>query len=167
VNGLYDVDPRFASTAIPGFTELMQIFQNYRVDSVKVTATLSNKESYPMIVCSCFTGTNTYATNSFLRRYYGNKFSKQIKALSGVGGLDRCTIVNQVNMADLIGTSAYWGDLQGFLGTPATNPGTLLTWNIGVGGMNGENFGVATPGVDVYLEFEFIVEWSNIKIFSS
>lgn len=165
VNGLYDVDPRVASTAIPGFTELMALYQNYRVDSCKVNVTLMNKEAFPIVASNAFTGITHYSTNGYTPAVYGNKFSRQVAAMSAIGGQDRCKQVNQVNMADLFGSTAYWGDLQSFLGTNSTNPGTRLSWNIGVAGANGESF--TTKGVDFYLEFEFISEFSNLIMFSS
>jgi len=164
VNGLYDVDQRIASTAVPGFVELMSLYQNYRVDSCKVTCLVMNKEAFPVIVCSCFTGISHYATNNFTSNFYGNKFSKNTQAVSGVGGMDRCKIVNSVNMADLFGSTAYWGDLQSFIGTGATNPGTALDWQIGVAGASGEI--LTTAGVDVWIEFEFICEFSNLGVFN-
>jgi len=161
VNGLYDVDPAFLTTAVPGFTELMALYRNYRVDSTKITLSVTNKEAFPIHISEAFTSNQIYAANAYRPNLYGNKFSRQYQ-LSEASGMDRVKIVNQANMAALFGSSAYWGDVNNFLGTSATNPGTLLGWAIGIDS--------PTPlvnGVSIFGELEFICEFSNLRLFIS
>jgi len=54
VNGLYDVDPLLASTAIPGFSEMMDLYQNYRVIGGEVKARVTNNEAFPVGVACGF-----------------------------------------------------------------------------------------------------------------
>jgi len=159
-NGLYDVDPRLASTAIPGFTELMTLYQNYRVDSTKIRAVLLNNETFAITISDAFTGIVVPAINSYRPNVYGNKFSRQT-AISGKGGIDRVELLNQVNMSALFGSTAYWGDVTQFLGTPATNPSTPLGWAVGI-----DSAVALVNGVTMQLEMEFICEFSNLGIFT-
>jgi len=159
-NGLFDVDPRLASTAIPGFTELMALYQNYRVDSVKMKAIIMNNEAFPVTISDAFTGIIVPATNAYRPNVYGNKFSRQT-AISAKGGVDRVELNNQVNMAALFGSSAYWGDVPQFLGTNASNPATPLAVCIGI-----DSPSPLVNGVLMQLEMEFISEFSNLGVFT-
>jgi hypothetical protein len=160
-NGLYDIDPLLASTAMPGFTELMNIYQNYRVVSCRVKGFFSNNEARPMTLNVTFTGINSYVTNNFIASQYGNKFSKQYQ-IGAKGGEDTCAFENQVNNAALFGSTAYWGDVTQFLGTGATNPTTPLNVNLACAAFDAA---FVNLGVSFNLEMEYVVEFSNMAIF--
>jgi hypothetical protein len=159
-NGLYDVDPRLASAAIPGFAELMAIYQNYRVDSCRTVCQLVSKESFELAACTAFNATTIFSTDTFTPLYYGNKFSKQ-KLLPRNGQMTS-TIVNQVNMSELWGDVSYYGSADNFMGTPATNPSQNLNFNIGISAPTG---GSLSNGATLYMTMEFVVEFSNVKFF--
>jgi hypothetical protein len=159
-NGLYDVDPRVASVAIPGFTELMSLYQNYRVENCKTICQFISNETISMNACVTYNATTIFSTNSFIPQYYGNKFSKQ-KLLPRAGQITT-TIVNQVNMSELWGDVSYYGSADNFMGTTATNPSQSLNLNIGITAQPGA---VLTTGAMLYLTMEFIVEFSNVKLF--
>jgi len=161
MNGLFDVDPRVGSTAIPGFTELMALYQNYRVDNCQITADVVNNETFAVEVAHGASANVPFTTNNFSSAFFGNKRFKKL-ILSAAGGMDRGRCQDAFSMPEQMGTSAYWGDLANFVGTSASNPGTALFWNIGL-----EAPVVFVNGVELFLEMEFIVEWSNIRMFQN
>lgn len=46
----YDVDPLFASTAMPGFSEWGLLYRSYRTLSSKISVEFSNMSAYPMAI---------------------------------------------------------------------------------------------------------------------
>jgi hypothetical protein len=51
INGLYDTDPAFVSTSIPGFVELMAIYSRYRVLRAKMSVDFINLDARPTVCC--------------------------------------------------------------------------------------------------------------------
>jgi hypothetical protein len=160
-NGLFDVDPRVASRAIPGFTEMMQIYQNYRVESCRTVCQFVSKEAFELMTCTCFNSTVAFSTNTFTPLYYGNKFSKQ--TLLPPNGRTTKTVTNSVNMSELWGNVSYYGDVPNFMGTPSTNPTQNLNFNVGISTPNGS---LLVSGATMYITMEFVVEFSNVKFFT-
>jgi len=161
VNGLYDVDPLLASTAIPGFSEMMDLYQNYRVIGGEVKARVTNNEAFPVGVACGFVPNPGVGSNQFAVQDFGNKWT-DMRVLSAKGGQDRCTFIEKFNCENLFGSSAYSGDVGNFLGTKTTNPGTVLQWCVGLTASP-----VFVSGATLFLEIEFLVEWSNLRLFTS
>jgi hypothetical protein len=57
----YDVDPAFASTAMPGFTEMAAIYQRYRCLRMSYKFSVANQEAFPV---SIIHGTSALAISS-------------------------------------------------------------------------------------------------------
>jgi hypothetical protein len=130
-NGLYDPDPLLLSGGISGFTEYGGFYRKYRVESVEVEWTISNNESFPVIIVFGAANSNlaTVVTSSndvldLAENPYG-----VIKELSAAGGQDRITIRSKISLAQLVGQSEYYNDINyaGFLGSAPANP-ALLTY---------------------------------------
>jgi hypothetical protein len=159
-NGLYDVDPALASTAIPGFTEWMSLYRAYQVTTARACVTVTS---------NCVEGqevdftwiSQTIAANLYTPANYGNQYSTT-KCISAVGGLDRVSYNKTVNMAQINGTSAYWGTVSNFQGTQFTNPATVYQFQVGISGLSG-----AVPA-DAYLTgyLEFVVHLSSPTVLS-
>jgi len=158
INGLFDVDQLLGSTAIAGFTEMMSIYQNFRVISGQIRCQICNNEAFPLFVGSVLDPNVAIPTNTLLITEFANKWSKT-HLLASKGGNDMYTFIQDFNCMNLFGSSAYLGDVSNFLGTASSNPATKLLWAIGINGnsnlVNGASIGVT---------IDFLVEWSNVKL---
>jgi hypothetical protein len=157
-NGIYDVDPALASTAVPGFAEWMGLYRTYQVISTHANIDVINVIDEPTQVE--FTWVDSpQAVNTFLPNRYGNSYATQ-KYISGKSGMDRCHYQRTMDMAQLNGSLTYWGTVSQFQGSASTNPLTPYQFVIGINSITG--------GVDAdayalgYLEFT--VRLSNINI---
>lgn len=150
VNGLYDVDPLVGSTAIPGFVEWMSIYQTYQVISCRAHLKMINISTVSPIQTSCTWLQGSQAANTYFPTEYGNAWSTEGGA-SILGGMDTWSYDRKVFMAELNGTDAYWGTVDLFQGTSATNPLTVMQLVIGASSPTGS---VVRPTVAGYLEFE-------------
>lgn len=146
-NGLYDVDPALASTAIPGFTEFMALYRVYQVISTKADVWVTNEGNN-----SCqveFAWHNQFvAQNSYDSNKYGNAYSTQ-RTISAKGGQDRTHYVKTVDQCELSGTLAYWGSIANYQGTNSTNPNSVHNFVVSVRG--GE------PDCEAIGHLEFVV----------
>lgn len=154
-NGLYDVDPAVASTAVVGFSELSAIWGTNRVIACRAKGWISNLEAQALAVCIGWTP-DVQAINTFLPSEYGNRYCKKY-VMSAKGGMDRMAFNQFMNMEKLFGDESYTGDLANFRGTSASNPSSLFSLNIGF-----EPFtAVLAAGIAVFGELEFDVEFTN------
>jgi len=148
-NGLYDVDPALASTAIPGFAEWMALYRNFQVISTRAHVTVVNETTEPTQVDFTWIP-QIKAVNTYLPNLYGNAYSTN-RSISGKSGMDRVTYDREIDMAQLSGSLTYWGSVSNYQGTILLNPQTLFQFQIGVNSIVG--------GVDAdcyaqgYLEF--------------
>lgn len=120
----YDVDPALATTAMPGFAELAQLYSRYRCLSMSYDIQTCNREAFALQVMTGFTATNV-AFNTV--EYLGNAYVKS-QIISAKGGLDRCRLKGSVSAVQLFGTrQAIYDDL--FTGSTASatlaNAGTM------------------------------------------
>jgi hypothetical protein len=152
-NGVYDVDPAFASSTVPGFSALIGLYNTWRVDEVTVTCNVSNVDDFPTEVCfAWFPNTTFVAANSFLQRYFSNMNTRVI-ILSSKGGQDRYHYRHVMPMAKLFGdVSTYYGSTNNFCGTGASNPTSLFTFVIGATPASATPF---VNGVSMNCRFDF------------
>ncbi len=165
INGIYDVDPLLASTNTPGFTEWSAFYRQNQVAKVKIHGSVTNLEAQPLGVYIQAQPT-TIASNTLGRALIGNRFSQDLGILSPKGGQDRAYFRHNINLADLFGDpETYWGTLNNYKGTGASNPSTLFQWAIGVQ----SSTAVLTAGLGAYAAFwiDFDVYFSNPIYLSS
>jgi len=156
-NSVYDVDPALGSNTVPGFTQLIGLYNTFRVERTTLSMDAVNGDSFASSLVVAWLPNATFsAANSFLEHSYGNRFTQRY-LLSASGGMDRQRIHRTVDMADLYGDkSSYLGSVTNFQGTGGSNPTTLFTVCIGV------TPGHAVPFVNgVYINgyLDFIVDF--------
>lgn len=157
INGVYDVDPLLASTNTPGFAEWSQFYRQNQVASVALHGSVSNLETQPMAVF-CQAQPTTIAANALGRALVGNRFSRDLGVISPKGGQDRIFFKQKIDLATLFGDpDTYWGTLNNYKGTGASNPSTLFQWALGCQ----SSTGVQTVGVLASFWIEFLVVFSN------
>lgn len=161
VNGLYDVDPALASTAIPGFVEWMSLYRTYQVSSVRAKLSVINMVDEPVQVDITWLD-SPVAVNTYTPAQYGNRFSVQ-RSLAPKGGLDKVQYEKVVDLEQLNGSLTYWGTVSQFQGSASTNPLTPYQIIVGVNSI------VGGVDVDCYVTgfLEFDTHLSNANFLSS
>jgi len=156
-NSVYDVDPALGSNTVPGFTQFIGLYNTFRVERCTLTMDASNGDSFATsLVVAWFPNATFSAVNSFLEHSYGNRFTSR-HMLSAVGGMDRCRIHRSVDMGDLYGDkTSYYGSVNNFQGTGASNPQSLFTVCIGATPAHAVPF---VNGVYVNGYLDFIVDF--------
>lgn len=155
-NGVYDVDPSLASTAVPGFNEFAALYQKYRVLKVKTSCTFVNREAFP-ILCNLGFDRSFYAANAKVLAFYESENQKtQIlpSAQSSVGPSNTLSMskTSMEMIGDMEGEgSANWANFVN------GNPASLYYCSIAI---SGQNIGAALVlGAVVRWETEFDVEF--------
>lgn len=152
-NGLFDANPLILTSAVPGFTELAGLYEQYRVHAVKMTLRFCNQEAFPSVVVTWPTDVDQTGliSQQYLQEMCGNAFAR-FKHLSAKGGMDKGAIVNYISHKKLIGTRNYNTDVNYAAFTNA-NPARLMFMNIGVYSMDGSNYTAANIPFEVRLTF--------------
>jgi len=131
----YDVDPALASTAMPGFAELAQIYSRYRTLRLGYKFSAANQEGINMTVIHGYS-INSIASGSLSITYAGNPhFSTAI--LGPLTGMNRKVFSKNLPVTAIAGTQQpLFDDLYTGSTTSATLPtaGTVYC-----------NFGIITP----------------------
>jgi len=154
-NGIYDIDPALASTAMAGFVEWHAFYQTNRVLRSRMRAYVSNTETQPIQVVFLWVP-SAVAANAFAPNMYGNRWAKEI-LLAPKGGIDTKPVNHAIEIAELFGADYVYGDLENFCGTSGSNPVTLANFCIGIQPVTG----VLVSGVAFTGFFEFDVEFSG------
>ncbi len=128
-NGLYDIDPALASLSIAGFTEWATLYGANRVLRVNVKGSISNAETTP-VYCGLGFVNGSVSSNSFRYTSYGNLHCKNLGILSPKGGQDRLFFNKSVDIEDVVGFYADFGDLT-FYGTSSSNPSSIVSFMLG------------------------------------
>lgn len=133
----YDVDPALASTAMPGFAELAQIYSRYRTLRMGYKFSAANQEGINMTVIHGYS-INSIASGSLSITYAGNPlFSTAI--LGPLTGMNRKVFSKNLPVTSVVGTmQPLYDDLY----TGSTTSATLAT-----AGTIYCNFGIITPVV--------------------
>lgn len=155
INGLFDVDPRLASTQVPYFTEWMTMYVRYRV--LKVTAKISmfsreaSSSTTPLLGCMCM-HTNGFTANTFTEQYFSLPLSRT-KVLSTAFPFN-AKMTHWVH--EIIGDDgACYSDLA-FCGTSTSNPTTSIYLTIAASTASWG--GTMSNGAYYRLELDFLTE---------
>lgn len=161
-NGVYDVDPALASTAVPGFTEFSGLYLKYRVLKTKSTCTFINREAFPVLINLGFENT-FFTANTKTASYYDgkNQRSQLLPANMSSRGV---TLSLTRTATEMIGdeegqASANWANYV--TGNPAALYYTSASASCaGLGA-------VFVLGVVIRWELEFWVEFYNSRLFTT
>jgi hypothetical protein len=154
-NGAYDLDPSVGNLTMNGFNQWMAIYGSYRVIHFKATLTFNNLSSFPIrIATGFFPQTHFPFLNT---EFNSNIWCREEKTLGPLTGMGQLKVVRQVELAKLIGTAAYEGDLTQYYGTAASNPTSLASFNVAAYSTGGA---LMPLGVCIVTDIEMIVELS-------
>lgn len=139
-NGLYDVNPLLLTSAVPGFNEMMALYENYRVRGCLLKLTFTNQEAVPSIVLVWPTDQDqtTSVNYQYLQEMVGNAYARY-KAVSAKGGMDRGVLKLYISFKKLLGTTNILTSPD-YTGTSTTNPSKLMYFNIGAYTMDGSAY---------------------------
>lgn len=116
----YDVDPGFASTAMPGFGEYALIYRSFRPLAMSYSASFVNLETFPLC-CACVF--SNIAGPVLSQSTLGNPLCK-FAMLGAVGAQSRMTLKDSATIVAIAGTKqALYDDLY----TGSTTASTLST----------------------------------------
>lgn len=157
-NGVYDVDPSLASTAVPGFNEFATLYNKYRVKKVRSTCTFVNREAVPVLVNLGF-DRDFYTANTKLITSYESNDQKTALLPANQTGTPVTLSLTRTD-AHMIGDleaegSANWANFV--TGNPASLFYTSISATVSP---LGAVFAVA---IVVRWEIEFWVEFYNAK----
>jgi len=166
VNNLYDIDPSVASAAIPGFTEWMNFYSNYRVIRARCKYTWVSRESAitGALTCVCWSN-QTVSANALNLPYYGNPNMpvRIVAAASSTPGAQN--MINQVKRMDEISGDIQCYTESGYTGSSGSGPVTNLNCIVGV---TLEAQGTTmTLGLAVRIEFELDSILSDRKLLNT
>jgi hypothetical protein len=127
-NGLYDIDPTFGSTSLPGFAEWIAFYKWNLVTIYSYEVTFVNNEAFPVVVYIMNSTSDPGTTGTNYYEYSTAKFGKQ-RMLSAKGGSDRVSIKGRVPISALVGIDITKDN--SFRGTSTSNPTSLVYFGIG------------------------------------
>jgi len=131
-NSVYDADPAVGTTAITGFTELAGLYSHYRVLQAAVAIDVSNNEAFAQDVFiypwsnpgTAPSNTNDGNTPDMIMNYRSKH-----AILSAKGGMDRATLRDTYNLADLYSKDVLTEDA--YASTISTNPASITYMLVG------------------------------------
>lgn len=152
-NGLFDANPLILTSAIPGFTELASLYEQYRVHGAKITIRFVNQETFPSVVVIWPTDQDQTAliTQQYLQEMCGNAFAK-FRHVSSKGGMDRGVLSAYISFKKLVGTANYNTEAD-YASVTSTNPVKLMYWNIGTYSMDNSNYTAANVPFECRITF--------------
>lgn len=162
-NGLYDVDPRVASTSVPGFTEWMGLYNRYRVLATKYKISLCSRDGITLPFLGCIAWHSVgIGVNGYTENLFSNSLNKRflVPINPGLAG----SVYTDRKMAhDVLGDVNCYTD-QNTSGTNASNPLTGWYCTIAFSSISG---GAMVNGCFVDIEFEFETELFERRNLSS
>lgn len=152
-NGVYDVDPAVASTAVVGFTEWMTLYQRFRVYRVKSYGEVINREGFPLLMNTGF-ASQFESANSIGVDKFQNRLSKtRVLPQAGSGGAVRFN--HSASMQEISGdVSVYTSD--NWAGTSGANPAAMNYAHASVASQTGNGL---VLGAFLRWNLEFQVEF--------
>lgn len=166
-NGLWDVSPLVASSAIPGFSEWGNFYESYRAISIHIKATFVNNLNFPQYCFIYVPGRSAPTPVSWtdFRQTKGNQYCKMaLMQATGNNGTTR-TLSMFVPFADLIGNKQLYRSNLNYEGQTAggvasgNNPGIPINLICGILSLNGS--GTVTNPTTMDLQLTWNVEFYN------
>lgn len=148
----FDPDPALLTGAIPGFVELANMFEQYRVHSMIASVTIINQETEGLIVtiwpAQLVQNVNSLNTSDIIE--YGSNVGGKSIAIGPVQSLAFKTVGCKASGMDLIGPTFKY-DLD-FASTTSGNPVNSFAINVGIAKTQGNfNFPVGSRVVIRYM----------------
>jgi len=125
----YDVDPLFASTAMPGFAEYALLYRFYRVHSSHILVDFVNQEAFGLMAYVVPTNSDFGANFSLSTSFFGNPRCKQI-TIGPATGNPLGVIQSTFTTASLGGVSSL-NILDSYSSLVSTVPSNNWWWHIG------------------------------------
>lgn len=129
INSAYDINASVGSTAIAGFVEWSNLYQVYRVLRNEVRIDFCNLDTTTgqPILCGFFpsTGSGTIASWSNVYELCSNPRCTN-RLISSVGGMDRCTIRQKIDLGNLVGDRAKYLADDSYAAAINANPAILI-----------------------------------------
>jgi len=158
-NSVYDPDPAFSSSSVPGYTFYTGAYQNYRVLSLGYSISLCNKESFPVSVVAIPTNDNIGGNYASIGEMQANPHAT-VSMLSAKGGLDKVDLKGSIDLGTFSGNVIqYLGD-DNFEGPVGGNPTYTIFFNVGA--FASQNF-TAGNGLDIRLSLTYTTLWTSRK----
>lgn len=149
----YDIDPSLGSTVMPGFSEFMLMYRQYRVNWFKATCRFSSREAFPTMAYLCPVNFDPSVNTANYQNYLSSR-SARIKPLGSLTGNGACTVsLPRVSVASFAGARQNQSD-DGTVGSSTSAPANNIWVIIGLTGTanltNGAYFLVT---IDIDLDF--------------
>jgi hypothetical protein len=160
-NALYDIDPTFGSTSLPGFAEWINFYQWNVVPSYSYKCTFVNNEAFPVVIYIMNATADPGTTGTNYYEYSTAKYGKQI-TLSSKGGMDRKVVTGRVSVSALTGQNVFLDN--SFRGTSTSNPSTLVYFGIGYNTLTND---FTTAGVTFQLELSVTAHFFIRKLLTT
>jgi hypothetical protein len=160
-NALYDIDPTFGSTSLPGYSEWVAFYNWNLVPSYSYNITLVNNEAFPVVIYIVNGTVDPGTTGTNFYEYSTAKYGKQ-KILSAKGGNDRCTIKGRVSVSKLVGLNIFQDN--SFRGSSTSNPTTLVYFGIGYNSLAND---FTSAGVSFQLELNVRASFFSRKLITT
>lgn len=160
VSGLYDMDPRIASTAIAGFTQYAAFYNRYRALKVKYCIEGVNMEAFPLQFIVCPLNDDPGSNNTDILSWRMNPRSK-MALLSSKGGLDRAELSGEFDLAAILGSVAQRTDSI-FSALVTSNPTDNIFLGYGVASVGGNTL-TSNNGLGYVVSIKVQVEFYERK----
>lgn len=161
-NGLYDVDPALASTAVPGFVEFGAFYQRYKVLKCISKCTFINRETFPVVINLGFEAL-AFAANGKTISYYEmhNQKTQLVPASQTARGI---TLSMAKSAIEVVGDAVTTGSLN-FTGSPLANP--LALWYTSISASTALIGAGFAAGIAIRWELEFIAEFYELQLINA
>jgi hypothetical protein len=160
-NGVYDIDPTVGSAAVPGFAEMMTLYNYYRVLSYRYELEVVSEEDFAITVYVLNTNVNPPAPTSF-PQYAMNPLC-QTKILGNRWGDSKIRFVKTIALPSLVGSRECLYDST-YRGTSSTNPPDLVWLALGVQSLGAT---LTALGVSYSLKLSMTVQFTDRTILTA
>lgn len=157
----YDVDPLFASTAMPGFSEWGLLYRSYRTLSSKISVEFSNMSAYPMAIVlgpANYDYITSWSASNFTS--LSSQPTSKNGVLSAVGGQDRATLRCSARTNQFAGVMSNAWDA--FVGRTDGSSSPAQSWGFFFGGQI-QGTTVNTPGFNVTVRMTVELEFFELS----
>lgn len=159
INDPYDIDPSFGNAYPVGFIEWAAMYKFYRVYACEIKATISNRESFPVVVSCLPSNLDISSSIASLDLQVGNPHSKSLHLSSINGGKSTVKINHgRVQFDKFIGDNYFWTD-PNYAAANTTEPVNKIFYAIGA--FTGGTGSYLTNGIMVTVDFRLHCRWTE------
>jgi hypothetical protein len=153
LNSLYDPDETGTGNQPLGFDELMALYGNYRVESVKVTVEAVNGGTVALVAAAPSTSSTDFSDITSVASSPGAKS----QLLSGAAGDNYCKFTFKVSIKKFLGMGFIDRDL---MGSSTSNPLRQVYFHIGM-----QEYDASAKGITLSVKIEFTSRFLTINQF--